>query len=529
MTMIESIKNKKLRTMDKKEIKRSIKRQGSALAYVLVILTVVMIILTSMLGYVSSQLKFSFNRVEKEKAFQIAEAGAYYYRWYLAHETSGKTAQQVNDFWESGNALGDISPYEADYEGLGKYSIEVDVPTPGSTIAVVRSTGWSYKDPDLKRTVQVRFRRPSWSEYIFLSNSFMNFGSEAVTYGKVHSNGGIRFDGVAYNTVSSLLPSFDDDTYGGNRMEFGVHTTVNQADPAAPAYPWPDGTVPEHSDVFKGGREFPVPEVNFAGVISDLAYMKSQAESGNGKYFDGTGVGRKITIKTNGTYDVCKVNTEGNNNTHAISSFRGVVSGASGIYSGTNGDSCNTPHCCTSAICPYIQPSKPNRGKCVTMENYPIVDGGVVFVENNIWVEGTVNNNRLTIVAANLSTGGEQKDIYIGISNNDLLYTAYNCNNMLGLIAQQDIRVLGSCPEDFTVDAALMAQGGLVGINDNGFSGKDRLTFNGAIVSYLQPYFHHGNSGFAVRFYNFDNNLLYCPPPYFPTGNEYSIDLWEEL
>jgi hypothetical protein len=28
---------------------------------------------------------------------------------------------------------------------------------------------------------------------------------------------------------------------------------------------------------------------------------------------------------------------------------------------------------------------------------------------------------------------------------------------------------------------------------------------------------------------NFDNNLLYYPPPYFPTGTEYSIDLWDEL
>ena len=91
------------------------------------------------------------------------------------------------------------------------------------------------------------------------------------------------------------------------------------------------------------------------------------------------------------------------------------------------------------------------------------------------------------------------------------------------------MRVLGSCPDDYIVDAALMAQTGTVGMNDNGFSGHNSLTFNGAIASYLQPYFQHGNSGFAVRFYDFDNDLLYCPPPYFPTGTDYSIDLWQEL
>jgi hypothetical protein len=132
-------------------------------------------------------------------------------------------------------------------------------------------------------------------------------------------------------------------------------------------------------------------------------------------------------------------------------------------------------------------------------------------------------------VAANLSGSGSQADIYIGISNNNLRYAAYNCNNILGLVAQRDIRVLGECPSNFIVDAALLAQTGVVGINDNGFSGKNSLTFNGAIASYLQPYFQHGNSGFADRLYIFDNNLLYCPPPYFPTGTEYSIDLWDEL
>src|SRR5665648_367260 len=109
-------------------------KKGSALAYGLVVMFCVSIILTSMLGYVTAQLKFSFNRVEREEAFQIAESGVYYYRWYLAHETSGKTAQQIQAFWESGNPLGVGDAYESDYEGLGKSKIEVTAPSPGSTI-----------------------------------------------------------------------------------------------------------------------------------------------------------------------------------------------------------------------------------------------------------------------------------------------------------------------------------------------------------------------------------------------------------
>jgi hypothetical protein len=147
----------------------------------------------------------------------------------------------------------------------------------------------------------------------------------------------------------------------------------------------------------------------------------------------------------------------------------------------------------------------------------------VIFVANNVWLEGSVNNKRITVAA-----GGANSDIYIGISNNDLRLAAYDCANMLGLVAQRDIRVLNDCPDNFTVDAALLAQTGLVGIV-NGMGGKYSLTFNGAIASFLQPYFQSGNSGFADRTYNFNNQLLYCPPPYFPTGTEYSIDQWEEL
>ena len=480
------------------------RKRGNALVMVLVMTIVVSMIYTSLLGYIASQINFSRDRIERERAFQIAESGVFFYRWYIAHEISGKTAEQIEDFWESTDPspLGVGTAYEADFsdpEGdvIGRYSIEVERPIQGSTIVTATSTGWTYKKPTAKRVVQVRFRRPSWSEYIFLSNSFLNFGDQSTVYGKVHSNFGVRFDGVAYNTVSSLPARFFDPSYGGNKRQFGVHTTVNPADPEAPAYPWASGTVPTRSDIFVGGREFPAPEVSFAGVTTDFSNMKTRAQNGNGKYFDSSGLGRRIILKNDGTYDICMVRTA-NSNTHAITRYwKNDMSG----------------YCKTCS------------GDCLS--NYSIVDGGVIFVENNAWVEGNVNNKKVTIAAANLS-GGTQADIYIGISNSNLRLAAYDCNNMLGLVAQKDVRVLNNCPAYFTVDAALLAQNGLVGIV-NGMGGKYSLTFNGAIASYLQPYFQSGNSGFADRTYNFNNNLLYCPPPYFPTGTEYFIDLWDEL
>ncbi|MFA5777041.1 MAG: pilus assembly PilX N-terminal domain-containing protein [Parcubacteria group bacterium] len=477
--------------MTKSEIKEN--KRGSALAYALVIITVVMIILVSMLGYVVSQLKFSFNRAEKEEAFQIAEAGAYYYRWYLAYETSGKTPLDLENFWQGGTALGTSEPYpEIDYEGIGKYKLEVTAPEPGSTIVTVKSVGWTYKEPNMKRIVQVRFRRPSWSEYAMLSESFINVGDQAEIYGKTHSNTGIRFDGKAYNIVSALPCSFDDPSHGGHSKEFGVHTHKVPADPDAPSgCNWPEGTVPDRSDVFVAGREFPLSGITFSGVSSSFTTMEEATSKGNGKYFDSTGAGRRIILKTNGTYDICTVN------------FYWENSGSINNYLKNSGEG-------TCSTC---------SGECLS--NYAIPDNGVIYVNDNVWVEGTINNKRVTIAA-----GGSQSDIYIGMSN--IRYTNYDGSEIIGLVARRNITVIKDCPDNFIADAALIATSGQVGICQN-FTSKNSITFNGAMASYLQPFMVHGSSGFGERIYNFDNNLLYFPPPYFPTGTEYSIDLWEEL
>ncbi|MFA6159729.1 MAG: pilus assembly PilX N-terminal domain-containing protein [Parcubacteria group bacterium] len=485
-------KNKKIKNL-----------KASALAYALIIMAVVMIILTSMLGYITSQLKFSANRAQKEEAFQIAEAGIYFYRWYLAHQTAGKTAREVDDFWQNGSPLGVDLPYEktfSDPEGgvIGSYSIEAERPISGSTIVIVKSTGWTNKEPNLKRTVQVRFRRPSWSEYAVLANDFMRFGQGTEVFGKIHSNKGIRFDGLGHNIVSSLMTTFDDpDHSGGN--EFGVHTHVN-IPPSTGVNDYyrpleaPPNPVQTRSDVFSIGREFPVSEVSFTGVSSDLAFMKTEAQAGHGIYFDDSDYGRHIILKTDGTMDV---RTVLNYNTSSNS----IIS-----------ESATT--------------------------TYAIPNAGVVFVEDNAWVEGTINNKKVTIVGEN---------VYIGMNN--ILYTNLDGKDIIGIIAQKDIEVIRDSQNFLTIDAALLAQSGRVGRKQYGTwcvswhkvwwlwvcddwttDHRNTITINGSLATNLRYGFAYTDgTGYTNRNLNFDNNLLYYPPPYFPTGSQYSIDLWEEI
>ena len=523
--------------------------KGSALAMVLVMVVIITMILTSLLSYITSQINYSKDRVERERAFQIAEAGAYYYRWYLAHSIEGKTVQQISDFWEGSPVpVGVGTPYTAEFKdpegtAIGEYKLEVTKPALGSTIVIVKSTGWTYNKPSAMRVVQVRFRRPSWSEDVMLANDDMRFGSGTTVNGKIHSNKGIRFDGLATNIVSSSLPSYDDPdhTESPTKLEFGVHTHVTGGVVVNSYRPneVPPHSVDSRTDVFQAGRQFPVTQMDFTSVISDISYMRTQAVATSTK-FDNSGAGRRL-ILSGSTFDMCKVNSYDVNssggsfstNTNSITNYVGVITGATGTYASTNGSTCNSTLCCTGAACDWVQLSKHAKGKCDSQRTtYTIPNNGVIFVANNIWLEGTISSKKVSIVAAELTdesgyTGGA-KNVYLGMNN--LLYTNTDGSDIIGVIAQKDIEVIRDSLTNLTIDGALLAKDGRVGRDYYDGITKNSITVNGSMATNQRYGFAYTDgTGYITRNLNFDNNLLYYPPPYFPTGTEYSIDQWDEL
>lgn len=466
------------------------KKKASILAYALIIISISSIFLTSALSLVASNIQFGINRESKEESLQIAEAGVYFYRWYLAHQVSGLTKKQIRQFWSTGTAYGVGSVYQDDFNGAGMYEITVTPPQANSTIVIVESTGWTYKFPDLKRTVRVRFRQPAWSEFSVLCDSDIRFGSGTDVYGPIHSNGGIRFDAVAHNVVSSSVTSYNDpDHTGGN--EFGVHTHDSPTDPLPPS------AVPSRADVFMAGRSFPVTTRDFNSVLSDMADMKSESGCSNvgtycassaivatnGIYFNNSGYGRHIVLQSNGNMTVRRVTN----------------------YNTTSNEITNES----------------------TATTYAIPDNGIVFVEDNAWVEGIISNKKVTIVAADLA-GGEEKDIFI---KRDIRYTNSDGSDIVGLVAQRDVEVTRDSEDDLRIDGALLAQSGRVGRDQFSSSyNKNTITVNGSIATKQRYGFAYTDgTGYANRNLIFDNNLLYYPPPYFPTGTDYAIDSWEEI
>lgn len=444
----------------------------------------------------------------KEQALQIAEAGVDYYRWHLAHAP--------NDFQDGTGASGPYTHifYDKDGNAVGKFILTITPPVTGSTIVTVVSEGQVDAYPKIKRKIKVRLAIPSFAKYAIVANSEMRFGEGTEVFGPINSNGGIRFDGIAHNLVTSSVSSYDDPDHSGG-AEFGVHTHVNVPpssgtnDSFRSAEAPPTNPVASRPDVFLAGRQFPVPATDFTGITNDLSTIKTNAQSG-GKYFAPSGkLGYHIIFKTNDTYDVYKV-------TNLTSASSSCSSGSS------SGDSTWG----TWSI-------KSSNGQTF-VANYANPANGLIFVEDNVWVDGQINTARITVAAGKFpDNSSTRKSIIV---NKDLIYTNYDGSDIISLIAQQDVLVGMVSDTVMRIDAATMAVNGKVGrkyysSSCSPYNVRNEITLYGMIATNLRYGFAYTDgTGYTDRVIIYDPNLLYSPPPSFPlTSDKYSIISWEEL
>lgn len=478
--------------------------KGTLLVLVMMITTIFIVVLLGAVSLALMQFKLGKSRVYANQALHVAEAGVSYYRWALYHESKEYCNREA---CIGGPDYGPYGPYEyTDPSGTlkGFYNLYITPPElKGSTIVEIRSVGWIEGRENIKREIVVRCGIPSWSSFSVLANSHMRFGSGTEVWGHLHSNGGIRFDGIAHNLITSSLLDYDDPDHTGAN-EFGVHTHEISQDPL------PDGNnppenVPERSDVFMAGRSFPVTVVSFD--LLDTYVLETLALAyASGTVLEASGAeGYHITLNTDDTLDIkivedttpdCRYKDGGWKNSPTF----GIVS-ESDFAIGTN--------------------SPPN---------------GIVFVKDHVWVDGQVDGNRITILAFDEPLSGNTANINI---NNDILYTYYDGTDAIGLIAQNDVNVGLFSEDDLKIDAALIAKEGRVGrwyypesdSNDCSlvYSIRAVLTLNGALATRDRYGFAYTNgTGYATRNLIYDNYLTFAPPPHYPTTGEYTFISWRE-
>ncbi|MBI1863862.1 hypothetical protein HYS03_01500 [Candidatus Woesebacteria bacterium] len=462
------------------------KNKGTITPALLIVTGAFIVVIYGLIYVLTTQLDFSHRQVGSEMAIDIAEAGANYYRWHLAHAPA--------DFKDG---TGNPGPYVHSYkdpEGaeIGKYSLDITAPVNGSSIVKIKSTGWSDRYPTIKRTIVAQYGKPSFAKYLFLSNASSWYGSGITVNGAVHSNNGIRMDGVNNSIVESAVATYTCGTETG--------CSPSKTMPGV----WGSGP---NSNLW----QFPVTSVDFNSVSVDFANMKTAAQS-SGLYLGPSGaLGYHLIFAANGTFTVKK------------------VTATSSIYSylPNGGVGANDLGGCR------------RRNETISTEQtigtYNVSDKPIIFSEDYLWVEGVVNG-RTEVVAAGFPVQTSHIDIWIP---NNITYPALDGTSVLGLIAQNDIIYTRNIPTNFIIDAVLMAQGGQVIRGDyaawcQGTSTgavKNSLTINGALISYNKSYWNFNSppeSGFTTRTINYDPNILYAPPPYFPTSSSYQFISWSE-
>lgn len=461
-------------------------QSGSTLIYTVIVIFIFSMVMLAVLSYASAQVRLVRSTIAREQAFQIAEAGVNYYQWRLAH--------YATDYYDGNASSTSPGPYVHDFidkdtnQKIGQYSLTITPPSIGSTIVTIKSTGYTLQNPNTKRTVTVRYGVPSLAKYAFLTNTDVWVGDTENVSGEMHANGGIHFDGTGNAPISSSKITYTCQTYHG--------CSPAQSKPGI----W--GTAPTSTQAF---WDFAVPNVDFSSITSDLASIKSGAQSAGIYLPPSSAQGYSLVFNSNSTISIYRVNSLRSHGTGY--DVNGLAHNEDLDY-GTGGGARTK--------------LDGNPGLAGT-QDYVMPPNGLVYIEDKTWVEGTVNGKVLVSAAKLPYNAASAPSIIIP---NNIVYTAKNGAHVLGLIGQKDILVSYYAPNSLEINAAMIAQNGSA--QRYNFSGntKTSITIYGAISSFgVWTWSWVNGSGNCISGYcntatTYDGNLLFGPPPSFPLSAE---------
>ncbi len=434
------------------------------------------VIIMGAVSYAIFENKASNRYYSRDMALHVAEAGIEYYRWHLTHAPE--------DFQDGTGEPGPYVHQYTDKDGnlIGYFSLEVDPPSLGSAVVEVRSTGWITLDPDARRTIRVQLTLPSLSNHVFLNNDSVNYNFSTVIHGVIHSNGGIRFDGTTDSWVRSAK----------DRYMYEKQT---------------------HDGIWGGGGpksfwQYPVPEIDFYSVTGDLKKVREMSLAPEGINLTSSGEeGWHIVFNTS-TFDLYKVTGRDCYNGEGKWRNRG--------WSGWYWE--GTRYCYDIGAEQYDS-------------TVDMPENGVIFISDDVWVEGVVEG-RVTLAVADFPLEEPYYRVYIP---GDLTDADSEDDDVFGVMAQGEILVPYESPSDMTIEAVLLSQFSQIGTPFYDDLLKNSLTFIGSQISFESGSWNHVNgwghvvSGFVNTTHTFDSDLEFFYPPGFPTQTTYEIINWEEI
>ncbi len=208
--------------------------EGMALMLVVGVAAILFLLATLILGVVLNHQLQSIRYANRSKAMHMADAGLNAYLYELKRDPT---------YFTSNPTLGPTSLAD------GNWNVTT-TPPQGDDPLYIRSVG-TIASTGETRTIVATVRFPTYADYMFLANDYINIGSAATIYGKVRSNNYVNNDGRVTGKVEAV------------RYVSG-------------------------SGTFEQGYTSPVPVVDFAQVTTDLSAIRTAAGN-DGTYYSPSG------------------------------------------------------------------------------------------------------------------------------------------------------------------------------------------------------------------------------------------------
>ncbi|KKS28707.1 MAG: hypothetical protein UU89_C0029G0006 [Parcubacteria group bacterium GW2011_GWC2_42_11] len=478
---------------------RTTKKQnmgGSILVISIVFMSVFMMLFSSLLGYLLVQYRWVDQKTEQERALQIAEAGVEYYRWRLSHFPSDIT-----------DGTGVPGPYVHVYEDpelgpIGEFSLEVGGDILCGEVQVIQatSTGHTYADPDIERSIVVRIARPTVADYSYVVDSNVIAGASRTIIGPYHSNGVIRMDANNLSLVTSKINTADcgptglGDCGSWSNDIFGVYG---------------GGTHPEW---WRWGQ----PDIPFSNFDFDFGQMETRAIA-DGIYLpkisnDTSSYGYYLELQNDKTVDIYEVDGK----------WKSITS--------------QTPASQNVSL-PELDGNLNTYRTFLRTEAIP-QDCPLIYVSDRTWLEGVVSG-KVTVVANDV--GASTPDLFI---QDNITYATGGGIDGLTVLAERHLLIPLYVPNIMTINGIFFAQKGSYGRNYyedcsgcssvnpyDEYKEQSTLNTNGTVVSKLRTGTQWGTvQGFETRNDFYDRDLAESPPPMTPfTSPNFRFIEWREV
>jgi hypothetical protein len=489
-------------------------QSGITTLLVIAFMGIFMLIMGTITSYAFEEARYGRALLGREQALHVAEAGLEYYRWFLAHNPGNLQ-----------NGTGVAGPYAYTVKDpetsatIGTASIAVAGNTQCGQIQSIdiTSTGSASASPGFPRTLLARYMRTSVAAYSYVLNSSVWAGSSLSITGNYFSNGGVRMDGTNNSYVQSALSTWDcTSSYGCSPEQTTAPGVVGSGSGSAL---W----------------QYPISSIDFTGMNTNLANLKTYAQNNGGLYFapasgSTTQRGYHLIFNSGGTVTVKQVTS-----TIALPSFTATHGWALPGY-----DSFGYP-------AEYSIINSETAGTTYTIPSAC----SLIFVDDRAWVEGTVKG-KVTVVSATPSDVSTTPDAYIP---NNITYATGDGTSGLTLIAEGGILIPLTSPATMTIHGIFVAVGGAFErpfyTNDPSYGcpydvscvsasyppyvTRTQLTVEGSIISNLRTgtqWVDGSNnfvSGYQNRVTSYDELQATNPPPFTPSAStNYSFVLWKE-